>query len=369
MRTEPVPRDPSAAAAAVSHDRSTAWLLDVLADAVAGMQTSLCWFSAHALGDRVFTVAANDASAAALLTRCLLPANLQPAVAPHLRVFVCAGSAAPFVRPPAWNLPRTDLRHLENLHLDPAGRVSASYDPARRCWMILDLSTRRALLWIADAGDLPVWETVAPFRQFLQWSLAGTALSVVHGGAVVHARHAVLLVGPSGSGKSTTVAACLQAGLGACGDDLVVVDRSARDWRVHALHDSIKLLPNPAVAIPSRLRDAPWGACGDKRFVRYSDAAPGLLVRTAPLRALLHCRVAKNPASRLVPVAPAEMLKAIGPPTVFFLRGREAHILGEVSALVRTLPGLRLELGGDPAEAAALLKNWLENCPYGERDA
>jgi len=357
-----------AAAAAWSHEQSTVLLLKLLADTIADLQASLSWSSTHALGGLVFTVGTNDAKAAEFLTHCLLPAELKTGTAPHLKIFVCTGSAAPFIRLPPWNLPHTDERHLERLHLTPDGKVSALYDHGRDCWMIIDMNTRRALLWIADAGRLPVWEGAAPFKQFLQWSLVDTTLSMLHGGAVSHSHQGLLLLGPGGSGKSTTVAACLQAGLGVCGDDLVVVDRSARGWVVHALYNSIKLFPNAAIAVPSMLKGAPSRECGDKRSIRYSDVAAGALVHTTPLRALMHCKITANKTSRLIPVAPAEMLKAVGPPTVFLLRGREAHILKEVSALVRALPCMRLELGTNPAEAAELLRRWLENCSGGGKD-
>ena len=63
------------------------------------------------------------------------------------------------------------------------------------------------------------------------------------------------------------------------------------------------------------------------------------------------------------------MLRAIAPPTAFLLRGREAHTLEELSALVRGLPCLRLELGRDPAEAAEFLGAWLERHATEVQDA
>jgi hypothetical protein len=351
-----------------SHEQSTDLLLELFDDTLDRLQASLCWLSAHTLGNRIFTVAANDAKAADLLTHCLLPAESKPGVAPYLEIFVCAGSAAPFLCPPKWNFPHTDPRHLERLHLTSDGKVSAFYDEDREFWMILDMNTRRALLWIADAERLPAWETAAPFKQILQWSMVDTPLSMLHGGAVAHSGHGVLLVGAGGSGKSTTVAACVQEGLGVCGDDLVMVSRSPRSWRVYAIYDSIKLLPNAPIAVPPLLGAAPWRECGDKRSVRYSDVAAGTLAASAPLRAIMHCRITDNEMSRLVPITSAEMLKAIGPPTVFLLRGRESHILKEVNALIRSLPCMRLELGKTPAQAAGLLGRWLENHPCGESD-
>jgi hypothetical protein len=255
------------------------------------------------------------------------------------------------------------------LHLSPDGKVSALYDQAHQCWSILDMNTRCALVWLADAGRLPAWESAAPFKQILQWSMVDTHLSMLHAGAVTDSRHGVLLAGPGGSGKSTTVAACLQAGLRVCGDDLLVVSRSRRGWFAHALYDAIKLFPEAAIPAPSLLAQAPWRACGDKRLIRYSDAAAGALAPSTPLRALLQCQVTGRVGSRLIPVAPQEMLKAIAPSTVFMLRGREAHLLKEAGALVRSLPCMRLELGADPAGAAALLRRWLGDYSGGVGDA
>src|SRR5665213_1484788 len=135
MWVEPILAEKQAAMAELSHEQSTVLLLKLLTDTIIELQTSLCWLSTHALGDLVFTVASNDANAAEFLTHCLLPADLKTPTAPHLQIFVCTGSVAPFISPPSWNLPHTDQRHQERLHLTPDGKVSALYDHARDCWM------------------------------------------------------------------------------------------------------------------------------------------------------------------------------------------------------------------------------------------
>ena len=185
-------------------------------------------------------------------------------------------------------------------------------------------------------------------------------MAMLHGGVISNSRCGALLAGSGGSGKSTTVAACFQAGLGVCGDDLVVVERSSAGWSAHAVYDAVKLSLNDTLPVPPILAAAPWRACGEKRLVRYTDASADGFLRTTRLNALIHCRVSERATTKLVPISPAEMLRAIGPPTVFLLRGRESHTLKEVNELIRALPCFRLELGGNPAEAAVLLKDWLE---------
>ena len=342
------------------HRKSTISLVRLLADAVSEFQASLCWSSIHVLGELVFTVSSNDVKAAEFLTHCLLPAETKEGIPPSLEIFVLTGTSHPFALPPPWNLPHTDPRHLERLHLSPDGRVSAFYDHDRQFWMILDKDSGRALLWIAQAESLPFWEEAAPFKQILQWFFVGTRMSMLHGGVISNSRCGALLAGAGGSGKSTTVAACFQAGLGVCGDDLMVVERSNMGWSAHAVYDAVKLSPNDAIPTPPILEAAPWRACGEKRLVRYTDASANGFFRTTRLNALIHCMVTGRAASRLASISPSEMLRAIGPPTVFLLRGREAHILKEVNELIRALPCFRLELGGNPAEAALLLKDWLE---------
>jgi hypothetical protein len=50
---------------------------------------------------------------------------------------------------------------------------------------------------------------------------------------------------------------------------------------------------------------------------------------------------------------------------VFLLRGREEAVLNKIGKMVRALPGFRMELGRDPAEAAATLDAWLADVDRG----
>ena len=135
------------------HHASTLELVGLLAYAVSEFQSSIRWSSVHALGELVFTVSSNDVNAAEFLTRCLLPAGTKEKTRSSLEIFVFTGSSPPFTAPPAWNLPHTDPRHLERLHLSADGMVSAFYDHDRQFWMILDKHSGRALLWISRSRE------------------------------------------------------------------------------------------------------------------------------------------------------------------------------------------------------------------------
>ena len=57
----------------------------------------------------------------------------------------------------------------------------------------------RAVFWVRDARALTRWETAAPLRTLLRWTLR--PLQMVHAAAVVGPRGAALLAGPSGAGS------------------------------------------------------------------------------------------------------------------------------------------------------------------------
>ena len=351
------PQPPQTDDGTALHAGSSAALSALLAQAAALTEAAVQHSSCHRFGPLSLRVDSNDREAARRLTRCLLPAAA--AVPADLQIFVLCGSSPPFALPPRWNLPHSDARHLERLHLAPDGSITAFHDDDRRFWMMLDRPARRALFWIAAAEQIPFWEPAAPFKFLLHWFLASHPMAMVHGGVVSVDGQGALLVGPGGSGKSTTVASCLAAGLQVCGDDLVIVERAAPGWQAHALYDSIKLSANGGLPVPARLDAAPWQACGDKRLVRYSDVRAESLAPCTRLTALLQCVVSGEQDSKVVPVSPSVLLRAIAPPTVFLLRGHETSTLAKIGALVRELPCYRIELGTDPAGVVALLESLL----------
>jgi len=352
------PEGPAPTAGVDAHSASTRVLSELLDVGVAMVGPSPEWRSRHVLGGVRVDVLANAHGCGARLTRCLLPALADDTAC--LTVFVIDGGAPGAAPPPPWNLPHSDRRHLERLHLSPDGALSATYHHDFRYWMITDQPGRRALFWFAEQDELPCWESAAPFKLMFQWFLTGSSKTLLHGGVVGNGNRGALLVGAGGSGKSTTVGACLGAGVGVCGDDLVAIERHSTHWLAHAVYDAIKLSPDGGVPFPGILADAPFWTCGEKRVMRYTDARPEGLLASTRIDAVIWCSVANLARSELVPIPEALALRAVGPPTAFLLRGREAHILQMAAALVRGLPCMQLRLGKDPGEAAELLGEWLE---------
>ena len=347
-----------------AHAESSRALAGLLGQAVHAAAAASRFESRHAFGPHTFTVAANDPLAGKILTRYLVAAGSRSVGAPDLRIFVFSGSCPPFASPPAWNLPHSSTRHLERLHLAQDGSITAFHDHDRQFWIILDRAAATALFWIARTADIPVWEEAAPFRMLLHWFLADKPQAIVHGGVVATAGQGeprgVLLAGPGGSGKSTTVAACLLAGFSVCGDDLVMLGRAEGGWKAHAIFDAVKLSAQSLSRLPRDFDGVPWRACGEKRLLRYSDAVAGGLARDSRLVALMQCAIVGGATTRIVPIPPSAMLRALGPPTLFLLRGREEATLAKVSRLVRELPCFRLELGEDPAGPSSVLGSWME---------
>jgi len=349
----------SSRGSADAHAASTRALLGLLDEAFARVEATGTPAGRFQLGRGACRVVADDAAAAARLTRCMLAADGGAAPA-ECTLAILSGSTLPGAIPPPWNLPHTSPRHLERLHVDEARGLRAFYDIDRRFWSIADAATRRGLFWIADTATVPFWEEAAPFKVIFNWLLAATPATLVHAGVVAHHGRGVLVAGPGGSGKSTTVMAAVAAGLGTCGDDLVVVDEAEGMWMAHALYDAVKFFPADHGRVPALFREADARPCGDKQLVRYSDVAPGQLVRHVPIAALVQCVISGEPTTTITSLAPGAMLRALGPPTAFLLRGAEQETLRKAAALVRSVPAFRLALGADPAEAVARLRAWIE---------
>ncbi|MBL8895136.1 MAG: hypothetical protein JNJ53_11070 [Rhizobiales bacterium] len=339
-----------------AHRQSSEALLDLVRQGKACVADNMAATVHCRLGPLSFAVVSNSAALCERLTRCLVKGG----TGEDLTITLLSGSHPPFAQPPAWNLPHSDDRHTERLHLSREGDLSALYNPDFEQWTILDQMRRQGLMWVARDEQIPFWEEGAPFKLILHWFLGPTRLCLVHGGIVGNGRHGCMLLGPGGSGKSTTVAASFDHGLTVCGDDLALIEDCGSHWRAWGLYDALKLDPAGQKPMPTRLAEAASVPCGDKRLLRYSDLAPDRFAKTMNLTALVQCVVAHTPFTAIKPASPAAILRALAPPTIFLLRGREDTTLTKIGKLVRSLPGYRLELGDDPAEAAAALQGWLD---------
>jgi hypothetical protein len=114
----------------------------------------------------------------------------------------------------------------------------------------LDLSARAVDARVSEAllASDPALAARFLFEAPAAVFLSRRAWSVLHAGAVVGARGAVVLRGASGAGKSTLVAAAMRAGLGVLADESLLVARADPDELsagvrdLTLLHDSVELL-------------------------------------------------------------------------------------------------------------------------------
>lgn len=278
-----------------------------------------------------------------------------------VRVIALDGSACGR-RPPTWDLPTYERRHLERLHVSPDGRRLLHHNPDTSNWTILDRQRNLAVTWTASADRLPDWEDSFPLRSILHWLSTGHDCCLAHAAVVERGGHGVLLTGRGGSGKSTTTVAALFEGLRTCGDDFVMVDQAAPGPAAYCLYDTIKLDENalarfeelrPQVANPERADD-------QKARVHLTDVMPDQLVASVPLIGVVQPVITDDAAPSLQPVSPGVVLRALAPTTLFLLRGEETVLADKLARLVRSLPTWQLRLTRDPRASAAYLGAWLE---------
>ena len=239
-------------------------------------------------------------------------------------------------------LGRTAVKGLSGVAQDPGSGIVSTFDE----------ETRHGVLWAPAAERIPWYDRAAPLRVLLNWALAGPSCRLVHGGAVGHDRAGALLVGPGGSGKSTLALACARAGLGYAGDDYVFVVAGAAPV-AYALYASAKA-DERTLDLVGGLRRAfpPQGADGEKAVLRVDPVR-----QSVPLTAIVLPVVGAD-GPELVRASGADALRALAPSTIFQLPPTAAP-LAPLGDLVRSLPSYRLELGPDPAAAAALVDELL----------
>jgi hypothetical protein len=296
------------------------------------------------------------------LTMAIRHAEYEASAADAVRVIALDGSVCGR-KPPQWNLPTYERRHLERLHVSPDRNRLLHHNPDTTNWTVFDRERKLALTWTASADLLPDWEDSFPLRTILHWMSVGQSCCLAHAAVVEKTGRAVLLTGRGGSGKSTTTVAALFCGMRTCGDDFVMVDLAESGAIAHSLYDTVKLDDaalrrfaelQPNVANPVRAAD-------QKARVHLSDLMPDRLLESAPLSAIVQPVITDDALPSLRKVAPGVVLRALAPTTLFLLRGEETILADKLARLVRTLPTWQLRLTPDPQASAAYLGNWLED--------
>lgn len=220
---------------------------------------------------------------------------------------------------------------------------------------IYDQSRRHAWFWVSDACSLPGWVDAAPFRAILSWFLPSAGVHLVHGAVVAEGGRAALLAARGGSGKSTTALACALAGMQYLADDYAGI-KVGEEIVAHSLYSSVKIVPERAAQFPSLFPEV-QPADGEKRVAYLSSTAS--VVRSAPLIGIFVPKICNLEKTRIVPISKAEVMIALVPTTLFQLPLGKAGEISTLAEIVRRTPCYRVELGTDPDEVAAALREAL----------
>jgi hypothetical protein len=101
--------------------------------------------------------------------------------------------------------------------------------------LMVDVDRSRARVHLTDLADALLLEGCIYLA--VAWLIARHGRFMVHGAAIERDGAAFLLLGNSGAGKSTLIAAAIESGWSALGDDLTVVERCADGTaRLHGVH-------------------------------------------------------------------------------------------------------------------------------------
>jgi len=240
-------------------------------------------------------------------------------------------------------------------------RFRTVYRVDARVFSMLDASRDLAVLWVPDASKLPTYIRGAPLNFILNWWMSRRGLKLVHAGAVGFDHGGVLLAGAGGCGKSSTALRCLDSELLYAADDYCLA-RIADEPRVFSLYSSAKLNAadighfaalEAAIANPEELGD-------EKALLMLHRILPRKLCTGFPLRAILLPRISGVPETTIDPVSPAEALMAWMPSNTEQLPGEFDSAFELMSALVRSVPTARLELGTDRDRIAEVIVRYLE---------
>ncbi|CUS44725.1 MAG: hypothetical protein V4610_04715 [Pseudomonadota bacterium] len=227
-----------------------------------------------------------------------------------------------------------------------------------------DTTRRRLVCAFPGVDSLTRLSMARPFQAGLLPLLARLGRPAVHGGVIARGpgEPGLLLVGPNGSGKSTTCLAALLAGFRLVGEDCLAVTRNGALHEGHSMYRSCCLTVQSQAMfrhLPGDVR-RPLGAPTDAKGVMLlpCSANSDMMLRTAPIRALVLPVLGESGRPRLARAGTAETLRRFMP-GLRFMR----HLAPEdrraqydaLTALVHDLPSYRLELGDGVAGVPDLL--------------
>ncbi|TIO77833.1 MAG: serine kinase [Mesorhizobium sp.] len=174
----------------------------------------------------------------------------------------------------------------------------------------------------------------------------------------------VLIHAPSGTGKSTTSLALASQGFGLCSDDVMILRAASDGITAWGMPRKVKVHRNTAAMLPfiaPCLGDR-WDAEGEQavplerlaEIIRIEDTT------ARPVSALLHLARSANTETRLLPMARTDAMVALATDNVRTgmtgLLAMQKRRMAMIAGLVKAVPTFTLEVGGNPADAAALIR-------------
>jgi hypothetical protein len=294
------------------------------------------------------------------LTAALAHLEVPPAASPMLTIDVWDSETTRTPMPaPPWN-PGDYLEH---------GRIRgyfgedlfAVFSPGTSSLSVVDRAAGQAYHWTTAPGALPDIVSAGPFHTILHLWAEAHELQLVHAAAVGSPNGCVLLVGPGGRGKSTIALTCLGEGVGYLGDDYCLVGVGDPPL-VASMYSSGKLRDDVLSRLPwlvSRIAN-PHRCESEKAIVFLHEHWPELLVRNAPLRAVVLPRPSRGADSTIRAATRSDAFAAVAPSTVLQLAGGSARTFGRLRDLVGSVPAFHLDAGTDPARLAAAVTSLLK---------
>jgi hypothetical protein len=293
------------------------------------------------------------------LTTAIEFARIQGTEQDAFRIIALDSCAPGIGRPPDWQLLNACSRQLVQEYESRDLQLVMHYDAVGRTWRVASLARRTAVLWTADATQLPEWEDSAPLRDILHWACLPTRQFLAHAAAIGWSGNGVLFAGPGGSGKSTTTVAAIVSGLKTAGDDFVLLDWTTRG--IYALYDAVKLNEEAV----QRLPQLPAGVSNPERppaeKARLHVSQTSAFVPKLRLRAVLLPRIAQAAKTIVTPATQSDAMRALAPSTVLLLRGGRAETAAKAAAMIRSVPAYWMHLGSDPMEVAAVVSDLVQS--------
>ncbi len=309
-------------------------------------------------GHRARLVFAGDA-----LRERLAPALLgvsEPGPDPSLTVclFDSASTRTPM---PSAPFGPGDVRERGEIQGLGSGPVRCAFNAGSGMLTLYDRAARRALIWTADATEVPYYETASPLRTLWAWWLEEYGWDVIHAAAVGEGGRGVLLTGRGGSGKTTTALLCVAEGMAYGGDNNLVLEHGT-PARGHALFTSATVRPDTLQRVPSlrkRLVNADKLA-SEKGMLFVGEESGARLLPSFEIACVLLPRVTGTDCSRLVEASPGACLTALAPSSILSVPFAREGAFARMACFVRSTPAFHLELAPDLAAIPTLVRAALE---------